>query len=56
MLSHTTLSGYYEETFFMKQLHGWSLEELDNLIPFEKDIYFSMLMNFLEAVKAKRDK
>lgn len=29
------------------QHHKYSLNELDNLIPFEKDIYVDMLINYV---------
>jgi len=30
------------------QHHKYSLTELDSLIPFEKDIYVSMLINYIK--------
>lgn len=30
------------------QHHKYSLTELDNMIPFERDIYVTLLMQFLE--------
>jgi hypothetical protein len=32
----------------MMQHHKYSLTELDNLIPWEKQIYVDMLINYLE--------
>jgi hypothetical protein len=32
----------------MMQHHNYSLTELDNLIPWEKQIYVDMLINYLE--------
>jgi len=32
----------------MMQHHHYSLTELDNLIPWEKQIYVDMLINYLE--------
>lgn len=34
--------------FALMQYHKWSLTEIDNLIPFEQEIYVSMLINHLE--------
>lgn len=33
--------------------HKWSISELENMIPWEKDIYVSMLLNELESEKEK---
>lgn len=32
----------------MMQHHKYSLTELDNLIPFEKDIYVDLLVNYIK--------
>ena len=34
----------------MKQ-EGWSIEELENLIPYERDIYVDLLIADIEAEK-----
>ena len=34
--------------FAMIQHHHWSLTELDNMIPFERQIYFEMLSDWIE--------
>lgn len=39
--------------FALMQYHKWSLTEVENLIPFEKEIYVSMLVNFLEEEKQR---
>jgi len=33
----------------MMQHHKYSLTELENMLPWERDIYTTMLMQFLEA-------
>jgi hypothetical protein len=35
----------------MIQHHKYSIEELENLMPFERDIYIDLLMNYLEEQK-----
>ena len=32
----------------MAQNHKYSLSELDNMIPWEREIYVTLLMNYLE--------
>ena len=39
----------------MIQHHNWSLIELDNMIPFEREIYVDLLLNFLEEQKEKQE-
>lgn len=42
-LSHTSLSNHFRLTFAMKQHHHWSIEEMDQLVPWERDIYVTLL-------------
>lgn len=35
------------------QHHKYSLTELDNMIPWERDIYVSMLINYIEQENEK---
>ena len=43
-----SLKQYYETFFAMMQHHNYSLTELENMIPWERDIYTSLLLNHLE--------
>ena len=47
-LSHVTLTSYYEMNFGLMQHHKYSLTELENMIPWERDIYVGLLLNHLE--------
>lgn len=40
-------------TFALMQYHKYSLTEVENMIPFEKEIYVSMLLNYLEEEKQR---
>ncbi len=33
----------------MKQSHGWGIEELENMLPWERQIYIVMLQREVEA-------
>mgnify|MGYP001428148933 CR=1 FL=1 len=33
----------------MIQHHGWSLTELENMLPYERIIYVSLLQNWIKA-------
>jgi hypothetical protein len=39
--------------FALMQYHKYSLAEVENMIPFEKEIYVSMLVNYLEEEKQR---
>ena len=37
------------------QHHKYSLTELDNMVPYERDIYVTLLLQHLEEEKAKQE-
>ena len=53
MLSHDSLYNYYETNFSLMQHHKYSLTELDNMIPFEREIYVSLLMKYIKEENEK---
>jgi|TARA_B100000035_G_scaffold312172_1_gene323090 hypothetical protein len=48
MLYHNSLDEYFETNFALLQYHNWSLTEIENLMPWERQIYINYLMNYLE--------
>lgn len=50
-LSHNTLARYYSMIFSLAQHHKYSITEIENLIPYERDLYVDMLLEFLEQQK-----
>jgi hypothetical protein len=40
----------------MMQHHKYSLTELENMMPWEREIYIGLLINYLEEEKAEHDK
>ena len=38
----------------MMQHHNYSLDELDNMMPWEREIYLGLLMNYLKEEEEKR--
>jgi len=55
-LIHDSLENHYVTNFSLMQHHKYSLTELENMMPFERKIYISLLVNYLEeeAEKAKQ--
>lgn len=47
-LSHATLKGYYEIIFSMAQHHKYSINDIENLIPYERDLYVDMLLEYIK--------
>ena len=47
-LSHNSLQAYYLTNFAMIQHHHWSLTELEDMVPFEREIYTKLLSNWLK--------
>jgi hypothetical protein len=51
---HNNLIAYYERVFAFKQYHGWSLSEIETLMPWELDVMTSFLNNYLEVQEMQR--
>ena len=47
-LSHETLVNYYRTTFAMMKHHNYSLTELEEMIPWEREIYVTLLLEWIE--------
>jgi hypothetical protein len=52
-LSHISLLGHYNLNFSLAQHHKYSLTELENLAPFERDLYSDMLISYLNEKSSK---
>jgi hypothetical protein len=57
MLNHTSLENHYHTIFGLVQHHKYSIQELENLFPYELDIYVAFLLDHIkkkeEAAKNK---
>jgi hypothetical protein len=40
----------------MAQHHNYSIAELEDMMPYERDLYVDMLLNFLEKQKQEAEK
>ena len=52
-MAHTNLESYYRVNFALMQHHKYSLTELENMIPWEKDIYLTLLEQYIEEENLK---
>ena len=50
---YENLGNYYKTNFAMMQHHKYSLTELENMLPWERDIYVNMLIRYLEEENEK---
>ena len=52
-MAHEDLASYYKINFALKQHHKYSLTELENMIPWEREIYLSLLQQYIEEENLK---
>jgi hypothetical protein len=48
------LESFYKINFALMQFHKYSLTEIENMIPWERDVYVSLLQQHLEEEKLKQ--
>jgi hypothetical protein len=53
-MTHIDLENYYRLNFALIQYHKWSLTEIENLLPWERDVYVELLKQHLEEEKQKQ--
>ena len=51
---HDSLENMYKTNFALMQHHKYSLNEIDNLIPWERDIYVNLLIAHINEVEQQR--
>ena len=52
-MSHVNIEAYYKLNFALIQHHKYSLTEIENMIPWEKEIYVSLLQQYVEEENLK---
>ena len=52
-MAHTNLESYYKTNFALMQHHKYSLTELENMIPWEREVYVSLLQQHIEEENLK---
>jgi len=53
-MAHTDLESYYKINFALMQHHKYSLTELENMIPWEREVYVSLLQQYIEEENLKQ--
>ena len=47
-MAHTNLESYYKVNFALVQHHKYSLTEIENMIPWEREVYVNLLAAHLQ--------
>tara|TARA_B100000427_G_scaffold206059_1_gene171545 strand:- start:4933 stop:5106 length:174 start_codon:yes stop_codon:yes gene_type:complete len=50
---HEDLVSYYRINFALMQHHKYSLSDIENMIPWEREIYIGLLKSFIEEENLK---
>ena len=55
-MAHIDLESYFKLNFALIQHHKYSLTEIENIMPWERDIYVGLLNQYIEEenLKAKQ--
>ncbi len=55
-MAHIDLESYFKLNFALIQHHKYSLTEIENMMPWERDIYLGLLNQYIEEenLKAKQ--
>ena len=48
MMYHDSLENYMQNNFSLLQHHNWSVSDIEDMIPWEKQTYIKMLQNYIE--------
>jgi hypothetical protein len=53
-MAHEDLESYFKVNFALIQHHKYSLTELENMIPWEREVYLSLLQQYIEEENLKQ--
>jgi len=51
---HDSLMNYYKTNFALMQHHKYSLSELEDMMPWERDVYVNLLIAYLNEEERRR--
>ena len=52
-MSHISLESYFKLNFALMQHHKYALTEVENMMPWERDIYVGLLNQYIEEENLK---
>ena len=50
---HMSLENYFKLNFALMQYHKYSLTEIENMMPWEREIYLALLQQYIEEENLK---
>lgn len=53
MFRYDSLSNHFQTNFALMQHHKYSLNELNDMMPWERNVYVTMLLQFIEEENEK---
>tara|TARA_B100000524_G_scaffold125525_1_gene61846 strand:- start:223 stop:420 length:198 start_codon:yes stop_codon:yes gene_type:complete len=53
-IAREDLESYFRINFSLMQYHKYSLTELENMMPWERDVYISLLQEYIETENLKK--
>ena len=53
-MAHTNMEAYYKINFALIQHHKYSLTEIENMMPWERDVYVALLKQYIEEENLKK--
>jgi hypothetical protein len=53
-MAHEDLESYFKVNFALMQHHKYSLTELENMIPWEREVYLTFLKQYIEEENLKQ--
>tara|TARA_B100001094_G_scaffold313144_1_gene350565 strand:- start:1670 stop:1855 length:186 start_codon:yes stop_codon:yes gene_type:complete len=51
---HDSLENYYKTNFALMQHHKYSLTELENMMPWERDVYVNLLLAHIQEEERRQ--
>ena len=55
-MAHTNLESYFRINFALMQNHKYSLTDIENMMPWEKEVYVTLLTQYIEEENLKQQK
>ena len=52
-MAHESLESYFKTNFALMQHHKYSLTELENMMPWEREIYVTLLSQYIDEENLK---
>ena len=53
-MAHTDLASYFKINFALMQHHKYSLTEIENMMPWEKEVYVTLLKQYIDEENLKQ--